>query len=120
MKTGSRFDRERECDVSDFNALLRMLRESALPMESIEEDAVIDRIMTADLIWGYDPQQDAMPLFYGKELLADIAKGREAEFGYLALLCFRIDLHSDEPQLLCRTVQSLRGSCCYESSRGKE
>ena len=103
--------------MSKLDALLRSLRESALPADAIEEDAVIDRIMTADLIWGYDPQQDVMPLFYGKELLADIAKGREAEFGYLALLCFRIDLRSDEPQQLCRTIQSLRGSCCYESQR---
>ncbi len=98
----------------DIELLLQSLRESAFPITALEEDHVRDAIFSADLIWGYDSESDSMPLFFGKEKLADIAGGREKEFGYLALLCFQIDLNSDQPELLRDTIQSLRGNCCYE------
>jgi hypothetical protein len=98
----------------DFDSLIRSIQDAAIPIQSIEEDSVRDLIMTADLIWGYDAQRDLMPLFYGKELLEDVSRGREDEFGYQMLLCFTLDLATDEPETLRRAVQELRGSCCYQ------
>jgi hypothetical protein len=96
-----------------FDALLESIRKSALPVSTVDQDEVQELIIKADLIWGFDPAQDAMPLFYGRELLQDIAKGREAEFGFQMLLCFQLDLNTDEPELLYKTVKALKGSCCY-------
>jgi hypothetical protein len=96
------------------DSLLKSIRESAYPISSLEEDNVRDAIFSADVIWGYDAAADSMPLFLGKDLIADIASGREKEFGYLALLCFQIDLNSDQPEILRDTIQSLRGQCCYD------
>lgn len=97
-----------------FESLLESIRNSAHPITALEEDNVRDAIFNADIIWGYDASVESMPLFFGKDLLADIAGGREKEFGYLALLCFAVDLNSDQPELLRSTIQSLRGASCYE------
>lgn len=97
-----------------FDSLLKSIRESAFPISALEDDNVRDAIFSADIIWGYDANVESMPLFFGKELLEDIASGREKEFGYLALLCFAVDLNSEQPEQLRSTIQSLRGACCYE------
>ena len=99
----------------NFDDLLESIQATSVPIQSIDEDEIRDRILSADLIWGYDPQQKVMPLFYGKELLEDISKGRSAEFGYLALLCFTIDMSTGDAEVLRQAVQSLRGSCSYNS-----
>ena len=95
------------------DSLLKSIRESAYPITALEDDDVRDAIFAADIIWGYDAKADSMPLFFGKALIADIASGREKEFGYLALLCFAIDLDSEQPKILSDIIQSLRGQCCY-------
>lgn len=100
----------------DFETLLDSIREAALPVGSLEEDTVRELVRSANLIWGYDRDQERMPLFYGIELLEDIAKGRADEFAHQMLLCFRIDLTSDEPEVLRKAVESLKGSCCYRGA----
>lgn len=100
----------------DFESLLQSIRQAALPISSLGESSVRELVRSANLIWGYDPKQDRMPLFYGRELLEDIAKGRASEFAHQMLLCFTIDLTTDEPELLRAAVESLKGSSCY---RGK-
>jgi hypothetical protein len=96
-----------------FDNLLQSIRQAALPISSIEQDETQELIIKADLIWGYDPHQDAMPLFYGRELLEDIARGRAAEFGFQMLLCFTLDLTSQDAETLYQAVKSFKGSCCY-------
>jgi hypothetical protein len=99
---------------ANFESLIATIKSSALPVQTIDQEPVRELILKADLIWGFDPQLDTMSLFYGRDKLQDIARGREAEFGPQMLLCFRLDATSNDPATLAKTVQSLRGSCCYE------
>jgi hypothetical protein len=101
----------------DFETLLQSIRDAALPISALAQDPVRELVRSAGLIWGYDPKQNRMPLFYGRELLEDIAKGRASEFAHQMLLCFTIDLTTDEPESLRAAVESLKGSCCYRAAK---
>jgi hypothetical protein len=120
MARRNRDETDRLMNANRFDSLLRSIRDAALPVGSVDQDDVQELIIKSNLIWGYDERENVMPLFYGKELLADIARGRDAEFGYQMLLCFSIDLTTDDPETLAAAVKSLKGSCCYSGShRGK-
>ena len=91
------------------------LREMASPVRRIEEPGVREQMKDAGLIWGCDTASDCVALFYGREMLEDIAKGRDSEFDAQAHIAFELDFRTEDLEYLCAAVQTHRGAHCYQS-----
>jgi hypothetical protein len=85
----------------------------ARPVQSLERPEVREEVCRAGIIVGRDPRTGAGSLFYGKEMLEDIAKGRQHEFGPQRAVAFLLDFRTIELEYLIAAVQVLKGSCCY-------
>ena len=71
------------------------LREMSSPVRRIDEPSVREQMKEAGLIWGCDTASDCVALFYGREMLEDIAKGRDSEFDAQAHIAFELDFVTD-------------------------
>ncbi len=91
------------------------LREMASPVQRIEEPDIREQMKEAGLIWGCDTASDCVALFYGREMLEDISKGRDSEFDPQITIAFELDFRTEELEYLCAAVQKLRGAHCYQS-----
>ena len=90
------------------------IRAIARPVKRIADPEVREEMLAAGVIFGCDTASDGVTLFYGKEMLEDIAKGRTAEFDPALIMAFALDFRTSDLEYLVAAVTTLRGSCCYE------
>ena len=91
------------------------LRARAIPVTRIEEAEVCEWIRQADVIYGFDSASDGVGIFFGREIIEDIAKGRQDEFDAKLTLAFTLRFGSEDLKSLCTTVQNLKGRHTYKS-----
>lgn len=92
------------------------IRARAIPFTRIEEAKVREWIRQADVIYGLDSASDGIAIFYGREIIEDIAKGRQDEFDAKLTLAFTLRFCSQDLEALCATVQDLKGRHTYKSA----
>lgn len=92
------------------------IRARAMPVTRLEEAEVREWIRQADVIYGFDSASDGVGIFFGREIIEDIAKGRQDEFDAKLTLAFTLCFGSEDLKLLCTTVQNLRGRHTYKSA----
>lgn len=91
------------------------IRARAIPVARIEEDQVREWIRQADVIYGFDSASDGVGIFFGREIIEDIAKGRQDEFDAKLTLAFMLRFGSEDLKTLCATVRNLKGRHTYKS-----
>jgi hypothetical protein len=90
------------------------LFENAPHISVIQDPAVREEIKKAGVIFGVDSATGAPSIFYGKEMLKEIARGRAAEWDAQVILAFKYDsTQGDELEYLYAAVEVLKGECCY-------
>src|SRR5689334_15436604 len=83
------------------------------PVRMFHEQTLRDRISVSPYIFGWDTVSDRLLLFYGRQRLEDISRGRESEFLAADFLCFKLTAPIEEQiDLLYAAVKTLKGSCC--------
>jgi hypothetical protein len=91
------------------------LFESAPHIRVIQDPVVREEIKNAGVIFGVDSATGAPSIFYGREMLKEIAKGHAAEWGPQKILAFKYDSnHGDELEYFYAAVEVLKGECCYD------
>ncbi len=92
------------------------IRAGAIPVTRIEEAEVREWIRHADVIYGFDSVSEGVGIFFGREIIEDIAKGRQDEFDAKLTLAFTLRFGSENLNALCTAVQNLRGRHTYRSA----
>ena len=91
------------------------LKAMAIPVRKLANPKIRKLLTKAGIIWGLDTYSGDFSLFYGKEMLEDIANGREAEFDPQLMVVFAIDARTPELECLYVAVERLKGYCCYNA-----
>lgn len=82
------------------------LFDNAPHISVIQDPVVRAEIRNAGVIFGVDSATGAPSIFYGKEMLKEIAKGRAAEWGPQKILAFKYDSNQgDELEYLYAAVE---------------
>ncbi len=107
---------KRRADRFGMASQMDATRARAIPITRIEEAEVREWIRHADVIYGFDTASDGVGIFFGREIIEDIAKGRQDEFDAKLTLAFTLRFGSQELEALCATVQDLKGRHTYKST----
>lgn len=87
----------------------------AIPVRELGDPEIRQLVSQAGIVWGFDTYTGELSLFYGKEMLEDIAIGRDSEFDPQMMVVFAIDARTVELEYLYAAVERLKGSCCYNA-----
>jgi len=81
------------------------------PVESLRNPSERELLKVADVVFGIDSSTGDYSIFYGRQLLKQIATGGEVR--ELPSISYLYDSRTDQLELLVAAVQLVKGSCDY-------